>query len=118
VSPGLPSLPSLSSFTNQLENFQTGLQQSGMPLGSLLSSAPASSNAPATVQSAGLNLGSMVGGAAGAVASTLFGISITRLVTGILGLLAIAGAIYLFKGPEVLEGVKKAAGTSAEVAAA
>jgi hypothetical protein len=113
MSPSLPALPSLSSFETQLANFQSGLQSSGTSLGSLITpvsmtTQQAQQQAQAVQQLAAQNPVSTATGTS-ASGSSILGLSLSRIVTAILGLMAIGGAIYLFKSPSIIGTVKSAA---------
>lgn len=112
--------PSLSQFSdvqkqfqNQLASFEQGAQQ-GFPLGSFLTGTPNTSTnqqPTATTQPA-----SFAGDLANKMIFGPFSSnSISRLIAGILGIVAIAGAIYLFK-PEAVQSVVRSGAKGAALA--
>lgn len=104
-----------SSFQDQLNQFDTYAQH-GFPLGQLINtSAPTTnSNVPGN-GCAWYDLACQtragVGAAASAAGKTMFaGLSITRITAFLLGLLAIGGALFLFKPTqEIVRGTVKGA---------
>src|SRR5689334_11402553 len=111
--------PSLQQFTDtqhqfqsQLANFEQGAQQ-GFPLSTYLSGFPGGSPSTATgsqPQNATTQPVSFAGNLANKMIFGPFSSNtISRLVAGVLGIVAIAGAIYLFKPEAVQNTIKRTA---------
>lgn len=103
----------LASFESQLSAYEN-LASNGFSTPSLTK--PVSSTSSSTAST----LGSLSGLAnpGGAIANALSGVSgslfSSRIVAIILGLICVAGAIFLFKGPAVITLAKRAVTTTAE----
>lgn len=106
-SPVVPFSTVLSGFDSQIASFSS-MATNGLNTPALLTASPTSTTSSIT-NALSNPLGTMTGAAVSSAANALFS---TRVVAILLGLISIAGAIFLFKSPEIIEATKSAAKTS------
>lgn len=97
----------LSNFATDLANFDK-LSNDGFSTPSI--NTPASVQPSVPVTNAGM-LGGVTGAVTGAVANAIFS---SRVVAILLGLIALAGSIFLFKGQSIIEVGKSAVRVAGE----
>lgn len=105
----MTDLSSISpGFDNELSAFNS-LMSGGYTTPQLMSAAPTGSTTNSVSNGAAASTASLAGTVASTVASTIFGLDIGRVVSIALGLIMIIGALFLFKGPDIIETAKASA---------